>query len=143
LSNPDKKLTVALGGLRLQPESNPHWQWPWQGVSKVTWQNPSTGQSQNFSPHKEISFQGRTYDMTVLQDKGASVVWKLSLRPKDPQETACHNNKGQYEVLTLDSGIEGSRRPVEDNFHPDRIHEFPQGEARLKWPKGEDTPVGR
>jgi hypothetical protein len=87
LSNPDKKLTVALGGLRLRPGSDANWQWPWEGVSKVTWHNPSASQSHSFSPAREISFQGRTYHMTLLQDKGASVVWKLTLLPKDHQDT--------------------------------------------------------
>jgi hypothetical protein len=83
LSNPDKKLTVALAGLRLKPGSNPKWQWPWDGVNKVTWHNPSTSQSQSFSPPREISFQGRTYRMTLLEDGGASVVWKLTLLPPE------------------------------------------------------------
>uniref|UniRef100_A0A7V6DPN7 Glycosyltransferase RgtA/B/C/D-like domain-containing protein n=1 Tax=Desulfobacca acetoxidans TaxID=60893 RepID=A0A7V6DPN7_9BACT len=81
VSNPDKKQTVALGGLRLQPGSNPHWQWPWDGVDKVTWDNPSASQCQSFSPPRDISFQGRTYRLIPLMDKGASVVWKLALMP--------------------------------------------------------------
>ena len=83
LSNPDKKLTVALAGLRLQPGSNPEWQWPWEGVKEVTWQNPSASQSQRFSPARKIAFQGRTYRMTVLQDGGVSVVWELMLMSPD------------------------------------------------------------
>jgi hypothetical protein len=83
LSNPDKKHTVALGGLRLKPGNDPKWLWPWKGVTEVTWHNPSTSQFQSFSPPREISFKGLTYRMTVLKDGGASVVWELMLMPFD------------------------------------------------------------
>jgi hypothetical protein len=81
LSNPDKKLTVALAGLRLQPGSNPSWRWPWGEANEVTLHDPSAPQSQSFSMPKDIFLQGRTYQMKVLRDGGASVVWKLTLIP--------------------------------------------------------------
>jgi hypothetical protein len=81
LGNPDRERTVALAGLRLKPERNPNWQWPWWGVTQVAWQHPSSSQYRSFSPPREISFQGRTYRLNVLKDGGASVVWELTLMP--------------------------------------------------------------
>jgi hypothetical protein len=81
LSNPDRERTVALAGLRLKPGGNPNWQWPWEKMTQIAWHHPSSSDYRGFSPPKKISFQGRTYRLTVLQDGGASVVWGLTLMP--------------------------------------------------------------
>ncbi len=81
LTNPDRERTVALVGLRLKPGNNPNWQWPWEKMTQIAYHHPSSSLHRSFSPPKDISFQGRTYRLTVLQDKGASVVWGLTLVP--------------------------------------------------------------
>jgi hypothetical protein len=78
LRNPDKDRTVAMGGLRFKPGNDAAWQWPWRGVAKASWEDPSTSQSRSFPPPKEITFQGRTYRLAMQKDGGASVVWELT-----------------------------------------------------------------
>jgi hypothetical protein len=67
---------VYLAGLRLQPGNDQGLNWPWKGVVRVSWQTPGSA-PQTFCQPQEYALAGRRYRIQVLQDGGASVLWKL------------------------------------------------------------------
>jgi len=71
---------IYLAGMRLWPRPRPGFNWPWEGVLRVSYQAPGFSTPNSFTIPREYSFAGRRYQMEMLHDGGASVLWGLQLR---------------------------------------------------------------
>lgn len=77
LKNPEKDRSIYIGGLRLLPVTPSHHLWPWQGVEKVVWLDNVSKDPYWFAPPRDFSLQGERYQLQVVHDGGANVLWRL------------------------------------------------------------------
>jgi hypothetical protein len=71
---------IYLAGLRLLPGHRKGFNWPWEGVQRVTFKTPEFHTPYSFTIPREYTFRGRRFSMEMLNDQGASVLWRL--RPR-------------------------------------------------------------